>query len=83
PNAFKHNNDGLNDSWNIPALDAYPNFELFVFNRYGEVVFKNSKVNKSWDGSFKLNPLPAGAYPYFIKLNVDNKILKGTVMIIH
>lgn len=83
PNAFTPNNDGLNDTWNIPALDAYPNFELFVFNRYGEVVFKNSKVNQSWDGRFKLNPLPAGAYPYFINLNVDNQILKGTVMIIH
>jgi gliding motility-associated-like protein len=83
PNAFTPNNDGKNDTWNIPALDAYPNFELWVFNRYGEVVFKNSHLNKAWDGSYKANPLPTGAYPYLIKLNVANQILKGTVMIIH
>ncbi|RYE14205.1 MAG: T9SS type B sorting domain-containing protein, partial [Sphingobacteriales bacterium] len=45
PSAFTPNNDGINDRWNIAALDAFPNFELYVFNRYGEVVFKNSGNN--------------------------------------
>ncbi len=82
PNAFTPNNDAINDRWNIPALDAYPDFELFVFNRYGEVVFKSSKTNQPWDGTFKSAPLPAGAYIYLIKLNVNNLQLKGTVMLI-
>lgn len=82
PSAFSPNNDAINDQWNIPALEAYPNFELFVFNRYGEVVFKASKTNKPWDGRFKSDPLPAGAYIYLIKLNVNNQQLKGTVMLI-
>lgn len=82
PNAFTPNNDGLNDLWNIPALDAYPDFELFVFNRYGELVFKNSQTNKPWDGRFKSDPLPAGSYVYLIKLNVNNQQLKGTVTLI-
>lgn len=81
PNAFTPNNDGLNDLWNIPALDAYPDFELFVFNRYGEVVFRNSRNNKGWDGMYKSEPLPTGAYVYFIKLNTSNQQLKGTVML--
>ncbi len=82
PTAFTPNNDAINDRWNIPALDAYPDFELFVFNRYGEVVFKSSKTNQPWDGTFKASPLPAGAYVYLIKLNVNNQQLKGTVMLI-
>jgi len=82
PNAFTPNNDATNDRWNIPALDAFPNFELFVFNRYGEVVFKSSKINQPWDGTFKSGPLPAGTYVYLIKLNVNNQQLKGTVMLI-
>ena len=82
PNAFTPNSDGLNDQWNIPALDAYPDFELFVFNRYGEVVFKANKTNQPWDGTFKQSPLPTGAYVYLIKLNVNNQRLKGTVTLI-
>ncbi len=82
PTAFTPNNDGLNDRWNIPALDAYPDFELFVFNRYGEVVFKSSKTNQPWDGTFRSGPLPTGAYVYLINLNVNNQQLKGTVMLI-
>ena len=83
PNAFTPNNDGFNDSWNIPALDAYPDFELLVFNRYGEIVYKNSRIRKPWDGNYKANLLPAGAYAYILKLNVANQIFKGTVMLIH
>lgn len=83
PNAFTPNGDGTNDYWNIPALDAYPNFELFVYNRYGQLVFKNSRTRQPWDGRFNQNPLPTGAYPYILKLNAGINLLKGTVMIIH
>jgi gliding motility-associated-like protein len=83
PNAFSPNGDGLNDTWNIPALAAYPDFELFVFNRYGEVVYRNSKSHEPWDGKFKGSPLPIGAYPYLIKLNVANQQFKGMLMLIH
>lgn len=82
PNAFTPNNDGLNDTWNIPALDVYPNFELLVFNRYGEVVFENRNSKKPWNGSFNSGNLPVGAYVYTIKLDDTLPVLKGTVMII-
>lgn len=83
PTAFSPNGDGINDTWNIPALDAYPDFELFIFNRYGEVVFKNVRAKQPWNGKFKGSRLPTGAYPYLIKLNVANKVFKGTVMLIN
>ena len=83
PNAFTPNADGTNDFWNIPALDAYPDFELFVFNRYGQLVFKNSRVNQPWNGKFRSTLLPTGAYPYLIKLSAAGQVLKGMVVIIH
>ncbi len=83
PNAFSPNGDGLNDTWSIPALAAYPDFELLVFNRYGEVVYRNSKSNGPWDGKFKGSLLPMGAYPYLIKLNVADQQFKGMLMLIH
>ncbi len=82
PNAFTPNNDGVNDTWNIAALDAYPDFELLVFNRYGELVFRNSQQREPWDGNFKSTPLATGVYVYLLKLNVANQVFKGTVTIL-
>jgi gliding motility-associated-like protein len=82
PNAFSPNGDGINDTWNIPALNAYPDFVLNVYNRYGEIVFNNRYPPTPWKGFYKGNPLPIGAYPYYIHLGVGNPVFKGTVMII-
>jgi gliding motility-associated-like protein len=82
PNAFSPNNDGLNDTWNIPALEAYPGFELLVFNRYGEVVFENRGTVRPWDGRYKSTDLPMGAYVYIIRLDDTIGTIKGTVMIV-
>lgn len=79
PNVFSPNNDGVNDTWNIPALSAYPKFELTVFNRYGQIVFQNKNANRPWNGKFKGEPLPIGVYVYLIDLKEEKRILKGTV----
>ena len=82
PNAFSPNNDGLNDYWNIPALKAYAEYEILVFNRYGEVVYKSKNINTPWDGNLKGKALPTGVYPYVIDIKQVPKKLTGWVMII-
>ena len=81
PNAFTPNGDNINSTWNISSLNAYPDFELKVFDRYGRIVFENRTVNRPWNGTYKGLPLTAGAYIYIIKYNKGN-VLKGSVMII-
>ena len=82
PKAFSPNGDGLNDTWKIPALAAFPAFELSVFNRFGQVVFQNKNTNLPWDGRYKGVPVPAGVYVYAIDLKKFPGILKGSVLII-
>ena len=82
PTAFSPNGDGLNETWKIPALAAFPTFELSVFNRFGQLVFENKNSNRPWDGTYKGQPAPAGAYVYNINLHQFPGILKGTVMIV-
>lgn len=82
PKAFSPNGDGLNDTWRIPSLNAFPLFELAVFNRYGQVVFKSAKTNIPWDGMYKSTPAPPGAYVYIIDLKQAPGILKGTLLIV-
>ena len=83
PNAFTPNADNKNDRWLIPALEAYPNCTVIIYNRYGEKIFQSKGYTKPWDGKFKGLQQPTGAYVYTI--NAGDGILKliqGMVMIV-
>ena len=82
PAAFTPNNDGLNDGWKIPALNAFPAFNLVLYDRYGQVVFQNKNINQPWDGTFKGQPAAAGTYVYVIDLKQAPGIIKGSVLLI-
>jgi gliding motility-associated-like protein len=82
PNAFTPNRNGTNDSWNIPALSALPNFEVHVFNRYGQIVFHTHNTNRGWNGQFNGIDQPTGTYVYLINIDNGKRILKGPLMLI-
>jgi gliding motility-associated-like protein len=82
PNAFTPNNDGLNDRWNIETLQAFPDADVRVFNRFGEMVFHNKGINISWDGKFKGKVASSGAYVYVIDLKNKTQVIKGVLFIL-
>ncbi len=51
PNAFTPDGDNINDTW-MPVLQgADPDeYEVYVFNRWGEVVWHSETLNVPWDG---------------------------------
>lgn len=82
PNAFTPNNDGINDTWFIETLQAYPGAEVKVFNRYGQIVFDNHGKNISWDGKYHGVQLTSGAFVYVIDLKNNIPLIKGIVNIL-
>jgi gliding motility-associated-like protein len=82
PNTFTPNGDTKNDTWNIPALEAFPLHELAVYNRYGQIMFSRKQSFISWDGKYKGETLPMGAYTYIIDLKNGSPLLKGTILLI-
>lgn len=63
---FSPNNDQVNDAWVIKNIQRYPNATVKVFNRWGNLVFESEKgYPKPWDGTYKNEQVPPGAY-YFI-----------------
>jgi gliding motility-associated-like protein len=81
PNAFSPNGDGINDTWMITNLSAYPGATVDVFNRYGQLVFHSENYNKAWDGNYNGNPLPMATYYYIIDLKNNEKKMAGSVTI--
>ncbi|HZY38033.1 MAG TPA: gliding motility-associated C-terminal domain-containing protein [Mucilaginibacter sp.] len=82
PNAFSPNNDGINDYWNITALNTYPESITQVFNRYGQQVFQSTGYARPWDGTNNGKPLPAGTYYYIIDLKDGQHKLSGWVLVV-
>jgi gliding motility-associated-like protein len=83
-NQFTPNNDGYNDTWSITRLENFPEFDLFVYNRWGQQVHHQTNVYFPWDGRSLTLPLPDATYYYilyFSKRN-KNKFIKGDVSII-
>ncbi|MEO8404601.1 MAG: gliding motility-associated C-terminal domain-containing protein [Chitinophagaceae bacterium] len=82
PNAFSPNNDGTNDTWFVPALRAYTDYTVSVFNRFGQLMFYSKNTIKPWDGTYHGMPQPTGAYVYMIDIKEEKRILKGSLILL-
>lgn len=88
PNAFSPDGNGINDQF-----FAFPNvyvteFEIFLYNRWGELIFYSTDQNFRWDGTFNNKPVPVDTYTYVIRfkssldINAEENIQRGTVTLI-
>ncbi|MCB9252806.1 MAG: gliding motility-associated C-terminal domain-containing protein [Flavobacteriales bacterium] len=85
PDAFSPNNDGINDEFGPSGIDHLTGYELVIYNRWGERVFKSNDTSKKWDGSYLGSPLPLDTYLYFLKyrdLNNKEQISRGSIKLI-
>jgi len=83
PNAFSPNGDGVNDTWVIKGFENNPAVIVSVFNRYGTKLFESKGYRVPWNGKFKGNKLPPGAYYFMIMPNNKGKVLSGSVTILY
>ncbi|MDB5250891.1 MAG: hypothetical protein JWP27_60 [Flaviaesturariibacter sp.] len=82
PNVFSPNGDGVNDRWEIPALAAYRDASVIVFNRYGQPVFESRHYVRPWDGTYNGKLLPFGTYYYVIEIRDRSTRVTGWVEIL-
>lgn len=83
-NNFTPNYDGYNDTWSIQRLENFPDFDLFVYNRWGQQVHHQMNQYIPWDGKSLTLPLPDATYYYILYFSKSdkNKFIKGDVSII-
>ncbi len=87
PNAFSPNGDGMNETWEIRTLEAYPTARVEVYDRWGTRVYDKVRYTSEWNGTYGGRPLPVSTYYYVITLPEDilgqGKKLTGSVSIVH
>ena len=67
PNAFTPNGDGLNDIFNFDSKFVKA-VDLFIYNRWGSLIFHTNLPEKGWDGQVDGRPAPTGTYVYRAEL---------------
>jgi gliding motility-associated-like protein len=63
PNAFTPDDDEHNQTWgiNIDGID-FENFQLVIYNRWGELIWESRDAKESWDGTYNGRIVPIGTY---------------------
>ncbi|MFM7300401.1 MAG: gliding motility-associated C-terminal domain-containing protein [Crocinitomicaceae bacterium] len=68
-NVITPNNDDVNDVLSFEYLDSYDENELFIFNRWGNLVYSANPYLNDWSG----DNLKDGIYYYILKIKDTDK----------
>lgn len=81
PNAFTPNGDGRNDRFSISVFKPCEQYELFIFDRWGQEIFQAEDAAKaSWDGTVAGRPVENGLYVYLIRSATGQRTGTVTLM---
>lgn len=67
PRAFTPNGDALNDIFNVYG-QFIDEFEMSIFNRWGELMYTTTSITEGWDGNFKGKEMPEGTYTFIVRI---------------
>jgi gliding motility-associated-like protein len=86
PSAFTPNNDRMNNVFKAFSRCTIENYELRVYNRYGEIVFASRSPAIGWDGTFHSQQQPMGTFVWTLQYKdpIAGKMMqrKGAVQLI-
>ncbi len=76
PEGFSPSGDNINDEFEIKnLLNIYPDFELSIYSRYGNLIYKGYNEEGFWNGIsnegilYNNSLVPIGVYFYVLQLN--------------
>ena len=81
PSGFSPNGDADNENFVVHGIDAYPENEITIYNRWGNIVYQKSNYANEWAGD-NVNGEELPDATYFVILTVfatENITLKGYV----
>lgn len=77
PNTFTPGGNGINDEF-IPVfseISYVSEFDMMIFDRWGNLIFKSVNPNTGWDGSYKNSKVQEDTYVYKVHIKDINGLL--------
>lgn len=88
PNSFTPDGDSFNQTFQPVFTSGFDsqNFELLIFNRWGEIIFESHDASIGWDGTYGGTICKEGTYVWKIEFktlkNDERKVFTGHVNLI-
>jgi len=78
PKFFTPNGDGNNDFWKLSGVSEQfqPNTKVFIYDRYGKLLYSLDNFDQRWDGTFNGRQLPVSDYWFYATLE-DGRDFRG------
>lgn len=91
PNVVTFNDDGVNDFFKAIKVKHIKDIDLYIFNRWGQVVYHTTDPYFNWDGKVIQTKMLCSEGTYFYTCEVNEKrvkprkprLLKGFVQVFH
>ncbi|MBK7241210.1 MAG: gliding motility-associated C-terminal domain-containing protein [Flavobacteriales bacterium] len=79
PSAFSPNNDEQNDAWSWKGECTPEDFSMVIVDRFGEVIFRTTDPDATWDGTYGGRVSPDGVYVYKVGYRLPYQERKDVV----
>jgi gliding motility-associated-like protein len=73
PNVFTPDGDSFNNTF-FAVANNIREFEMYIFNRWGELIFVSNSIDTQWNGTYNGIKSPDGVYVWKIKYRDINGI---------
>lgn len=84
PSAFSPNGDMMNDEFTWKSYGANQT-AVSIYDRWGEIIFRSTNLNGSWDGTINGIDCPEGLYIVYVEYKgnrVANKVFTQSLMLL-
>lgn len=78
PNTFTPNDDTFNDTFEVKYAHI-KNYQLTVYNRWGETIFESKDPEIRWNGKVSGKATPVGVYAYLVTYESEDFPDKGII----
>jgi gliding motility-associated-like protein len=87
PNAFTPDGDEHNQVWKYSFSGIETSgFSMYIYNRWGEMIWESHDVNSYWDGTYKGHYVPGGVYvwraSFDVLNNAERRLLGGSITVL-
>lgn len=76
PKFFTPNGDGINETWYVRNSDKEPDFNVYIFDRYGKLITNIVSNGPGWDGKLNGRTLFSDDY-WFTAHRQDGRVHRG------
>ncbi len=81
PNAFSPNGDNSNDQFVIKGIESLGTIKLFVYNRWGSIVYEDNNYRNTWNGHNLAGEAMSDDTYFYVIQKENGKEIKGYILI--